>query len=433
MKVERGIIVARFRFIVLTTASICLIRGAAQAQMSRPLQPKPGIDRSVEVPLLYEQPARGHFRLDYEIGRAFDRRKPTVFIIADGQQFYVRKGLIAPLQDELFGPQFNVVGIIGRGNNEAVKRQFTQPAGIDWRKAYEILKSSEWVEDIESVRKDLLGAEGRICMYGRSGGGLLVHQYLAKHPRHVSNVFTQSAVNRFVDAELGLSSDTFWSEIGSYDASLQPLLLEALARHPAERNRIILLLQRQNFFVPLDRIAAERNRLIHALYAWDQQAIARDSKQYQVDAVLGDQDPASSVRVFELFAPVFAEKKSSSPARVDPDIEAGRIFAGPLLRLFEDGLIAGPSMDLAALYTVRASVFMLAGRFDHTADYRSQIALAAHYPHHRLLLLADDHDFLRLSQTGLYPRLVQTALLDGINGPALAGVEQQLVPLIYEE
>jgi hypothetical protein len=75
----------------------------------------------------------------------------------------------------------------------------------------------------------------------------------------------------------------------------------------------------------------------------------------------------------------------------------------------------------------------VAGRYDHTADYRSQIALAAEYPRHRLLLLNDDHDFLELAKTGLTPRLVQTALAEGIHGPEKAGIERQLGPLIYHE
>jgi hypothetical protein len=78
-------------------------------------------------------------------------------------------------------------------------------------------------------------------------------------------------------------------------------------------------------------------------------------------------------------------------------------------------------------------VYLLAGRFDHTADYRAQIALASHYPKHRLLLLADSHDFIALQKTGLYPRLVQSALARGRRGPRDEGIEQALEPLIFRE
>lgn len=141
------------------------IGGITQAQTSHQFQTKPGFDRSVEVPLLYEKPKRGSFHLEYELGQPFDRGKPTVLVVVDGQQFYVRKGLIAPLQDELFGPQFNVVGIFGRGTNEAIKSRIGTGSRTDWPKAYELLKSYEWIEDIESLRKDLLGVAGVVSLY----------------------------------------------------------------------------------------------------------------------------------------------------------------------------------------------------------------------------------------------------------------------------
>jgi pimeloyl-ACP methyl ester carboxylesterase len=95
---------------------------------------------------------------------------------------------------------------------------------IDWLLAYDILRSQEWIDDIEAVRKAVVGSTGQISLYGRSGGSLLVHQYLAKYPDNVRMVFTQAAVNRFIDAEFRLNSDHFWDEIGQYDRSLQSVL-----------------------------------------------------------------------------------------------------------------------------------------------------------------------------------------------------------------
>jgi pimeloyl-ACP methyl ester carboxylesterase len=228
-------------------------------------------------------------------------------------------------------------------------------------------------------------------LYGRSGGGLLVHQYICTHPDHVISAFTQAAVNRFLDAEFGFNSDSFWDEIGRFEPALPPLLLDAISRAPAERARVVLLLQRQNFFV-------------------------------------------SSVRVFELFAPVHELRAASAgEKRVDRDLEVGELFGAPLLRLLDRRQIPAPAMDFRAAHGTGAEVYLLAGRFDHTADYRSQIALASQYPRHRILLLADSHDFLDLGKTGLYPRLVQAALGQGIGGPEKAGIERQLRPLIYQE
>ena len=397
---------------------------------------KPGIGHTVRVPFVYEHPEKGSFDLSYELGRAFDPAKRTVFVIADGQQFYVRTGLIAPLQDKLFGDSFNVVGIIGRGVNEQVAREVKHGSSVDWLTAYQILNSDEWIEDIESVRKDLLGPMGAVALYGRSGGALLVHQYLCKHPEHVVAAYTQASVNRFLDAEFGLSSDTFWNEIGQSDTTLQPLLLEAVARHPADRSKIMLLLQRQNFFVPAAQITVERAKLIHALHDWDETSIAKLSKDYQVDPTLDflkAGNPMINIRIFELFAPVLASARVGAEQRIDPDMEVGKLFAEPLLQLLAQKKISAPAIDFRAAHSVTADVYIVAGRYDHTADYRSQIALASEYPKHHLLLLNDDHDFLELEKTRLTPSLVQSALADGIHGPEKAGIERQLGSLIYRE
>jgi len=42
---------------------------------------------------------------------------------------------------------------------------------------------------------------------------------------------------------------------------------------------------------------------------------------------------------------------------------------------------------------------MIAGRWDHTCDYRSQIALASCYPSSTLVILDDDHTFHRMAQS----------------------------------
>jgi hypothetical protein len=189
-------------FVVLAS---CPVRCHAQASYS--IEPKPGDGHTIRVPFQYEHPELGTFDLYYELGKSFDPAKRTVFVVGDGQQYYVRKGLIEPLQEEIFGDRFNVVGLIGRGANEVAVQHVKHGESIDWLELYGVFKSSEWVEDIESVRKDLLGASGKVCFYGRSGGATLVHQFLAKHPDHVLAVFTQASYNPFLDVE-------FWTLIG---------------------------------------------------------------------------------------------------------------------------------------------------------------------------------------------------------------------------
>ncbi|HTV10198.1 MAG TPA: hypothetical protein VMD97_14235 [Candidatus Aquilonibacter sp.] len=411
-----------------------------RAQSSHNFAAQAGVDKTVDVAFDRKNPGMGTFALQYELGRKFDPAKPTVFVIADGQQFYVRPGAIAPLQDELFGDRFNVVGIIGRASNSHVLEKIKAGGQIDWRLAYDLLRSEEWVDDIEAVRQAVVGDSGLISLYGRSGGGLLVHQYMAKYPDHVRTAFTQAAVNRFIDAEFHLNSDHFWDEVGQYDRSLQDLLTAAIAAHPSDRDKIMLLLQRQNFFVPAAQLNHARADLIRTLSTWDSAKLADYSKRYQVDQVLQQlrdaANPAANVRLYEFYAPLSSlidQKDAHSSGRINPDVEVLRMFAAPLLKLAKEGRIRFPTMNLSNLNRVGGSVYLLAAVYDHTADYRSQIALASHFQNYRLLLLADDHDFLALSKTGLYPALIQAALLEGADGLGVRKVEAGLASLRYSE
>src|SRR5690606_42015504 len=53
---------------------------------------------------------------------------------------------------------------------------------------------------------------GHIYLYGQSGGGFLVHQFLSIFGQYVDKAFTGAAVNYFLDAELGINHDKFWEE-----------------------------------------------------------------------------------------------------------------------------------------------------------------------------------------------------------------------------
>jgi pimeloyl-ACP methyl ester carboxylesterase len=422
-------------------AALCLLMSSL-AQFGRtngtaPLTPKPPLSRTVNVPFDYNRPELGSFTLYYELGRPFDPLKPTVFVIADGQQFYVRKGSVADLQVQVFGDQLNVVGIVGRGFNDAVIQKYDRDGRVDWPSAYEFLKSDQWVEDIERVRTHFLGPTGHIDLYGRSGGGLLVHKYIARHPSHVNIAFTQAAVNRFLDAEFGLQSDHFWTDLGNSDPSLQPLLLEVIEKHRDQYDKIMLLLQRQNFFVSRDKITPERARLIHGLARWDQDLLDGLAREYQIQPIIdllnSPQGAAARVRVFELFSPVLPPQAPKELQRIDPDDKVGRIFGAPLFTLLAQGKINTPVMYMSALHDFQGQAYVVAGRYDHTADYRSQIALATCFRNHRLLLLKDSHDFPNLYATGHYARLVQAIFAHGLHSPQLAAVERRLEPLIYHE
>jgi hypothetical protein len=172
------------------------------------------LDFRIDVPVDCSNPESGRPRISYELGASFSPQKPTVFIIADAQQFYVRKGTLAQLQSSLLDSTFNVVGIIGRDNNEDLKKLCSDKDGnIDWIKAYQVFSWEQYVNDINEVRKKMVGNNEKILLYGQSGGGFLVHQYLIIYGQYIDRAFTAAAVNYQLDHESGINHDRFWDEV----------------------------------------------------------------------------------------------------------------------------------------------------------------------------------------------------------------------------
>ncbi len=374
---------------------------------------------SVVVPLDHAEPGARRMELGYELGAPFDPTKPTALLVTDGQQFRVAPGRMQAEQAALFGDGFNVVGLYGRGATEAFQEATRTVGGqIDWVRAFTIFRAEQWVEDLDAVRRQLLGENGRVALYGTSGGALLVHQYLARHGRHVSFAFTSATVEPWIAGALRLRSDRFWDEISRDD---RVHLERALAAHPSDRPQAMALLQRQNFFVPLERLATERAALIRALEAGDASRLAELRTAYQVDAVRqlieSPRGIAIRVREYEFAAPGREEELLESPG-VHPDLEVEVAAARPLLELRASGRLPVPVFDTRTAHALGTEVFVLAGHGDHTADWRTSIALAARYPDGVLFVADDNHRFDRMRASGVYGALVRTFLAGGAASPA---------------
>jgi len=387
---------------------------------------------SIRVPLDHTQPNGAPLMLRYMLLSPFDSRRRTVFVVADGQQFYVTPEAFAPSVRPIFGDDFNVVGVVGRADCPDVQARVGAGAAVDWAQAYRLLRAEQWIDDLDAVRRALLGPEGRIGLYGRSGGAFLVHQYMARHGRFADRVFTQAAVNPFVEARYGLSSDHFWSELTADD---RVRLSQLLARASYPRTRIASLFQRQNFFVERANLPAARSALIADLADGRADRISARESDYQIDALAKldatSRGAAAHVRLFEFFAPV-ARSAPQDEAALHPDLEVSAAFAKPLMRLLQAGSISTPTMDFAALHALPAQVFMVAGRWDHTCDYRTQIALASSYPVSELVLLDDDHVFHRLQESGQVGQLVR-AVFTGRESPAYAAARANIEELRWLE
>jgi hypothetical protein len=368
------------------------------------------LDYSLIVPVDYSNPKLGQTTISYEFGATFSSKKPTIFIIADAQQFYVRKGSVKQLQNSLFDSTFNVVGIIGRNNNDDLKNSVIDNKGdINWTTAYNIFSWQQYVNDIDAVRKRILGKNGRILLYGQSGGGFLVHQYLSVFGRYVDKAFTGAAVNYSLDYESRINHDRFWEETCNQDPTFQGRFSQLINNNYFPRDLIAMLFQRQNFFVKTDSLVYERNKLLNLLSINDTSSINDYKLKYQIKDILSFYNSPDGipikVRLFEFILPLLKNFKIEI-YKLRPDIENLYFSSLPLIEVFSKQQIKPGQMEFNNLHLLKTNVFILSGRWDHTADYRSQIALAFIYTNHYLFIANDNHTFITLKNQGLYNKLL---------------------------
>ena len=374
---------------------------------------------SINVPIDHDVPEKGTFTLYYEFGAEYNSEKPTVFLIADGQQFHIRRGRVKKLQEGWFDDRFNVVGIPGRIiPQKLLDMALNADNSVNWEKAYQIFNSRQWCGDIDELRKHILGEEGKVMLFGGSGGAYLIHEYLARYGKHASRVFTEAAANPFLDAELGIISDRFWDEIGDYDPKLQKKMHEILKKYVDERPEIIMTFSRQHYYFKADKIQQARAELIDSLYNGNMEFYERAKKDFKVNEVASVMETEQAIpiriRMYEIIRPIL-ERVDLFGDTVYPGLEVAYNLALPLIMLNREDKIPVPLMNFSSLKNLSCDIFILAGRWDEAVDYRTQIELAKKYKNSTLFIADDDHMFKSLKEAGLLKEIIRTFFYYGSN------------------
>jgi len=391
---------------------------------------------SINVPIDHNVSEKDTFVLYYEFGAEYNSEKPTVFLIANGQQFHIRRGAVKKLQERWFDDRFNVVGIPGRIiSQKLLDKAINADNSVNWEKAYQIFNSRQWCGDIDELRKHILGEEGKVMLFGGSGGAFLIHEYLARYGKHASRVFTEAAANPFLDAELGIISDRFWDEIGNYDPRLQKKMHEILKKYVDERPEIIMTFSRQHYFFKADKIQQARSELIDSLYNGNMEFYEKAKRDFEVNEVVSIMKTKQAipirVRMYEIIRPIL-EKVDLFGDTVYPGLEMAYNVALPLIMLNREGKIPVPLMDFSSLKNLSSDIFILAARWDEPVDYRTQIELAKKYKHSTLFIANDDHMFKSLKESGLFKEIISTFFYYGSNSMETQKSLKNLDPYKWE-
>ncbi len=145
--------------------------------------------RYVTVPVSYKDSEKGTFMLYYELCSDYDESKATIIIPTDGQRSLSQVGW-ADKYKKMFTLDNNTVTFEYRGMY-ASKIPLVENRNTDWGTLYEILNSDNVVEDIELIRKDLLGDKS-FYVLGGSGTAMIGLKYISKYHEKVDRAYLMS-------------------------------------------------------------------------------------------------------------------------------------------------------------------------------------------------------------------------------------------------
>jgi pimeloyl-ACP methyl ester carboxylesterase len=346
--------------------------------------------RYIMVPLVYAKPELGTFRLYYETNTDFDPVKRTLFVLNDGQQ--QKSAVGAP--DELkkkYGMDLNIVRMEHRGLPcSRVDYVFTKD-GVDWKKAWEVFRWENVVGDIDRIRTELLGENGKIYIMGGSGAGLLACQYLAGHSRYVDRAAVLVSTDNTQSSILAQRENFFrmLEKEGAMDA-----YLEILKKPPVPEIEFLWILQRLGYdYLPSEKKQVE---FIRSLQAGDLSLYKAYIDKYknveEFMELIQRETPFSTVRIYELF---FHALDLVSPK--DPTYGVFEPNARPLRNLAVKDMIPPPEIINVrpALAKIATEVLLIAARWDNVLPYTEMVAMNKNMSHSRLVILDDLHKMMK--------------------------------------
>ncbi len=151
----------------------------------------------MEFPIDHNQAEMGKYKGFYMLSPKFMPKNGVIFYLTDGQQNKVSTSTdFKVFEDKLPGLSYVIMG--RRGLYPSLFPEvYTKEGSLDYKKAMNLYGTAQQIEDIEMVRQDLekkgyLPPDGKIMLFGTSGAGILIQEYLAKHGDHVSRVLLEA-------------------------------------------------------------------------------------------------------------------------------------------------------------------------------------------------------------------------------------------------
>jgi pimeloyl-ACP methyl ester carboxylesterase len=353
----------------------------------------------LQIPIDHQDPSLGNFTDFYFLNPEFRVGDNVVFWLCDNQQEAV--GLINSSREfdaNLGGLSYVLIG--NRGVNPTLFPEvFNKDGSVNYALAMKLYGSNEQIDDIEAVRLDmqkngLLPQNNEIMVYGRSGGGVLVQQYLDKYGDHVSRALIEASggpdlarvhnttfTKNTYESNSSVASSYFaLTQKGDATASLAFMLFMIGQEGDTDLQEIIVN-SRTNIFALENKFTYLKNWLT-------------PSYNFPLIHLLFDapRELEVKVRMYELAGEDIDNYHPASAQEVCLAYNWMRVILADFMKAYDEGKI--PLMQFALNRSCyRGEVMVWSGTTDQ--DFSTQMGhwISDSYPHSRLAIFDDGHHF----------------------------------------
>lgn len=380
----------------------------------------------LQIPIDHQDPSKGTFTDFYILSPAFKPGDNVVFWLFDNQQEAV--GMVAAPEDfayfdaSLGGLSYVLIG--NRGVSPTLFPEVFNPdESVNYPLAIKLYSSEQQVEDIEMVRLDmvrkgLLPGDGKIMVYGGSGGGVLVQQYLAKYGGHVSRALIEVSGAPDLAEQHGA---TFFKPTYKSSPGLANDYFELMNRGDAEPSIAFMLfkfgLEGRTDLQDIVMKSQGSEWKLKDKYTYFKSWV---KPQYNFPMVEFLMDlPCElevKVRIYELLGAEMEKYHPSSAQELVLGYEWIKLLLDDFIKAHQQGIIQAPHMSInRASYSGELMVW--SGALDQDFEIQMGSWMASSYPNSRFAVFDDAH--VRNRYPEYYRGFRQAFFTRGLHSPEI--------------
>lgn len=353
----------------------------------------------LQIPIDHQNPSSGNFTDFYLLNPEFKAGDNVVFWLCDNQQEAV--GLKTSWRDfdaSLGGLSYVLIG--NRGVSPTLFPEvFNEDDSVNYTLAMKLYGSDEQIDDIEAIRQDmqkkgLLPKNGKIMVYGRSGGGVLVQQYLDKYGDHVSRALIEASGGPDLARE---HNTTFMKNTYESNPTVASSYFAQSQKGDATASLAFMLFMiGQGGDVDLQEKIVNSRTNISSLgdkFAYLKSWLAPSYNFPLVYSLFNaPREMEVKVRLYELMAEDLENYHPASSKEVCLGIEWAKVLLADFMKAREEGKIPTTQINLnRSRYS--GEVMVWSGTADQVCAVEMGQWVSDSYPHSRLAVFDEAHHF----------------------------------------